>query len=626
VRKQNIVKLKEGYVLFADDRTILAKHDTIIQLPIYIDFYIINGNGLDFNNLYNGLQDRINKNRWLREFHNIILLHSENEKYSDTIQTQKSEVPFLKYKNMIIRNIRLKKLDVFGPTINAPDRPAKTWVGQTGNKVHIKTRDGIIFNHLLFKRGDLIDPSTFADNERILRELPYIEDVRIKVENISVKGDSADVVVITKDTWSIGFDFTTADFKNLNLDVWDNNILGSGQEINNLFYRNPGKLPYSGLNGYYNLRNIDGTFINCKIGYSAFGAEGFNIDVSRDFFARRTKYAGELFLEKMNAYSLIKNDQNIYLYSPINGSHTNLWIGRSFPIRLFGPSKMSTNNFIISGGIFNNYYTVRPLVTPGSRYLFHNKTYYLFSYAVSNQSYYKTNLVYNYGRTEDIPYGMLIQFTHGFEKNEFFDRFYNEFSISKGNYLGNLGYLHLGFALGGFLKDNNFEQGVLNLNANFFTNLLVLGAFKLRHFINFNFTKGYGRFKDELLDINDLAGIRGYENDSAKGTQKLSINLESVCFTPFYLAGFRFALFAFADFAFIGRTTNNVFKNSLYSGFGLGVRIKNEKLVFKTFQLRLAFYPWLPRSASGEFFVITDESKFGIPNFNVKSPEILKFQ
>ncbi len=624
--KLNVVKLKAGQVLYADDRIILARNDTVIKLPITVDFYIKNGNSSNLDSIYLGLQEKIYKNRWLRELHNIIILPSENEKYSDTIQTQKSEVPFLKYRNLIIRKIILQKLDVFGPTVYSPNRPARTLVGKACNKIHIKTRDGVIYNHLLFKEGQSIDPITLADNERILRDLPFIEDARIRIENISAKGDSADVIIITKDTWSIGFDFTTPDFKNLYLDVWDNNIIGSGQEINNQVYRNPGKKPYSGLDGYYILRNINGTFINCRIGYSAFGSEGFNVDITRDFLTQRTKYAGELFFEKMNTDSLIQNQLNQYVYVPVDGTRTNFWIGRAFQIPQLSLSSTSISNFIISAGIYNNNFTTRPEVTEDTRYSFQNKTYYLFSYAFSNQGYYRSNLIYDFGRTEDIPYGFLIKFTHGIERNEFFNRFYNGFSISEGNYLGNLGYLQLGFALGGFLKQDDFEQGVLNLNSNFFTNLLVLDAFKLRHFVNVSFTKGYNRFKDELLDINGLGGIQGYENDSAKGTQKLSINFESVCFTPLYIAGFRFAIFGFADFAFIGRTTNNIFKNTLYSGFGLGVRIRNEKLVFKTFQIQLAFYPWLPSSASGQFFTITDESKFSISNFNIKSPEIIKFQ
>ena len=573
--KFNTVKLKAGHVLYADDRTVIAKNDTVIQLPISVDFYITTVKNENINEIYQGLQEKVYKNRWIQQIHNIIILRSRNTKNGDTIQTEKSEVPFLKYHNLIVRKIVLQELDVFGPTIYDTIQKAKTWIGQTGNNLHIKTRSTVIYNHLLFKAGDRIDPYTFADNERILRQLPYIEDAKIKIINSSIRNDSVDVIVITKDTWSIGFDFTTADFKNLYLDVWDNNILGSGQEINNLAFRNPGKLPYAGLSGYYVLPNINGSFINCKIGYNAFGSEGINVDVSRDFYTQSTKYAGDLFFEKLSTYTLIQNDQNMYSYVPVDGSRTNMWIGRSFPIHPFGSRITSKTDVIITAGLFNNFYSTRPTVTSETRYPFQDKTYYLVSLALSNQGFYRSNLVYNYGRTEDIPYGLLVKYTYGYENNEFFKRFYHGLTISKGNYIGNLGYINFNVDLGAFIRRTYVEQGILRLNSGYFTNLLVLGEFKLRHFVNINFTKGYSRLRDEFLYINDLSGIRGYVNDSAKGTQRLSLNLESVCFTPLYLAGFRFAVFAFADFAYIGKTTNSIFSNPLYTGFGFGVRIKN---------------------------------------------------
>jgi len=50
-----------------------------------------------------------------------------------------------------------------------------------------------------------------------LRDLSFIEDARIEVKNISANGDSADIVVVVKDNFSEGFDFTTPDFKNIYL-------------------------------------------------------------------------------------------------------------------------------------------------------------------------------------------------------------------------------------------------------------------------------------------------------------------------------------------------------------------------------------------------------------------------
>lgn len=624
--KVNIIRLKEGNILFVDGKPIVAQKDTVIILPIATDFYIMQNKISKIGNFYVTLQEKAYKRKWTQELHNIIIVPEDSSILKDTIRTQKSEMPFLKYRNMIIRNILFQKLDVFGPTIYTPNRQAQSWFGETANKIHIKTRNAVISNHLLFKQGESINPYVLADNERLLRALPFIEDACIKVENVTATGDSVDIIVITKDTWSLGLFFTTADFKNLNMDIWDNNILGSGMATENSLYRNPGKLPYTGLNGAYIIRNINGSFIDCKIGYSLFGSEGFNVDILRNFFTQRTKYAGELFYEKISTYTAIKNEQNELEYTPLKGTSTKLWIGRAFPLRRTKPRTSDINTFIISAGFNNNYFSVRPSVAPDFRYNYQNKTSYLLSYAFSNQRYYKSNLIYSFGRTEDIPYGWLIKFTHGFESNEFSDRFYNSFSISRGNYVDNIGYSYLNLALGGFIKKNKPEQGILKVNSSFYTNLLVLGPFKFRNFININYTKGYNRFNDELLNINDLSGIRGLENDSATGTQKLSLNLETVCFTPLYLAGFRFAVFGFADFAYIGKTTKPVFDFPLYSGFGMGIRIRNEKLVFKTFQVRLAFYPWISKNANGEFFTVTDEAKFKTHNFNAKSPEIIDFK
>ena len=70
------------------------------------------------------------------------------------------------------------------------------------------------------------------------------------------------------------------------------------------------------------------------------------------------------------------------------------------------------------------------------------------------------------------------------------------------------------------------------------------------------------------------------------GTNRMVLNTETVFFTPYQPLGFRIALFGFADFGLLGRDAN-IFKNNFYTTFGLGVRLRNERLVFSTIQLRL---------------------------------------
>jgi hypothetical protein len=621
--KRNIVYLKAGTILYADDRVVSSERDTVIILPINIDYYIKRRSNSKSDKFYELLQERAYKRKWTKEIHNIIIAESNTE-IKDTVQTQKSEISFLKYQNLIIRNINIKKLDVFGPSIYEPEKKPRTWVGGVLNKSHIKTNNQVIENHLLFKKGDLIDPYTLADNERILRELLFIEDARIFVDNISESGDSADITVMTKDNWSLGLDFTTKDFNNLYFDVWDNNILGSGQGIDNLVYRNPGKMPYSGIDGHYLKNNITGSFINCRIDYSLYDKQGVKVSFWRNFFTQRTKYAGALSFENMKTYGRIENN-NIFEYQPLTFTKTDFWIGRAFPFNIRILYNTNISNVTLAGGIYNSHFTVGPVPAADKLFDYQNRTLYLTSLAFSNQGYFKSNLVYNYGRTEDIPYGTLIKFTYGIDKNEFSQRLYQAISFSKGNYLFNIGYVYANISFGGFLKKGIVEQGVLKLSGNFFSNLLVVGSFKMRHFVNITFTKGYKRFNDEYLYINDLSGIRGFENDSVKGTQKLVANLESVCFTPLYIAGFRYAFFAFADLGLVGPTYKSVFVNHLYSSYGIGIRIRNERFVFKTFQIRLAYYPGLPKSTAGEFLNVSEDSKFRPQNFYVKSPEVVRF-
>jgi hypothetical protein len=609
--------------LYADDRVVFTERDTTIYLPINIDYYIKHRGSSKSDKFYELLQEKAYKRKWTKEIHNIIIAESNTE-IKDTLQTQKSEISFLKYQNLIIRNIYLKKLEVFGPSIDEPEKKPRTWVGGVLNASHIKTNNQVIQNHLLFKKGDVIDPYTLADNERILRELQFIEDARIIVHNISESGDSADITVMTKDNWSLGFDFTTKDFNNLYLDIWDNNILGSGQGLDNLVYRNPGKMPYSGLDGHYVTNNIAGSFINCQLDYSMFDKQGFKVTLWRNFFTQRTKYAGDLSFENMKTFGRFE-DNNKFEYLPLQYTKTDFWIGRAFPFNIRILYNTNISNLTVAGGIYNSHFSVGPIPTAEKLFDYQNRTMYLTSLAFSNQGYFKSNLVYNYGRTEDIPYGTLIKFTYGIDKNEFSQRLYQAISLSKGNYLFNAGYVYANVSFGGFLKKGIVEQGVLKLSGNYFSNLLVLGSFKMRHFVNVTFTKGYKRYNDEYLYINDLSGIRGFDNDSVRGTQKLVINLESVCFTPLYIAGFRYAFFAFADLGLVGPTYKSVFVNHLYSSYGIGIRLRNERLVFKTFQIRLAYYPGLPKSAAGEFISVSHDSKFRPQSFYVKSPEIVGF-
>jgi hypothetical protein len=213
------------------------------------------------------------------------------------------------------------------------------------------------------------------------------------------------------------------------------------------------------------------------------------------------------------------------------------------------------------------------------------------------------------------------------EKNEFNTRVYAGFSLSQGRYLGKFGYLYTKLESGGFFRKKDYvEQGVINVRADYFTPLFIVNRFKIRHFISANLVQGINRFEDEYIGIGDDYDIRGFRYGLPLGTKKAFLNYEIDAFSPYYLYGFRFVFFSFLDFGLIGPDEKKLHDGLFQSGFGIGVRIRNERLVFPTFSVRLGYYPNHPEKDIPLFLHFSGEERLKIDNFHVTKPDIAEFR
>ena len=110
---------------------------------------------------------------------------------------------FLKYKGKIIRSVELVRLsfqsNIYDTTLVKYDLGVRL-----ANVFHKNSREKVIRNNLFFKEGGRLYPYLVADNERYLRDLSFIQDARIIVDFAEDNTDSVDVVVITKDIFSMG--------------------------------------------------------------------------------------------------------------------------------------------------------------------------------------------------------------------------------------------------------------------------------------------------------------------------------------------------------------------------------------------------------------------------------------
>jgi hypothetical protein len=219
-----------------------------------------------------------------------------------------------------------------------------------------------------------------------------------------------------------------------------------------------------------------------------------------------------------------------------------------------------------------------------------------------------------------------VRVTAGKEINEFKDRYYLGFDASTGRSINRLGYFHAGMAIGGYLYENEPEQGIMSANINYFSNLIAVGKFKIRNFVNLNYVQGKNRFSDEYLNFVSENGFAGFKNDTIRGSQRFSVGLESALFSPSNIIGFKFVVYTFADLGLLSGTNVFATHNFNLTSVGLGLRIRNDNLLFKTFQIRFAYFPNVPEFSKINYMVVSGEQLLRHSNFVPGRPAVIQYR
>ena len=565
---------------------------------------------------YDSLKAKASKFLITRTLYDLLIV--SNKPSSDKQISGTSESEYLNSSGKIIRKVEIRRLGIFGTDINNPLSLNTGWIENLLNKTHLNTNEYIIRKNLLFSEGDTLSPLILSDNERILRQLPYIDDSRIIV--VPVSEEYADVVVLVKDVYSLGASAECLSLNKGSVWLYEKNIFGMGHELrlnvpwDSDLHGSPG----FGMN--YNVNNIAKSFINLGLYYmNGLGKTTYGFNLDRKLISSKTKYAGGISVRQLFTSEDLDTMPEP---EPLKYNQQDYWLMRSFLI-----DEKSVTRFIIGARYLNNNVFARPYILPDSYHSLQRYTMFLASASLSIQKFYKTNLIYGYGRTEDIPYGGLLNLTAGKEINEFKHRIYTGINLSTGHSLKGIGYLYSSASLSTFLNDGRTEQGLMLFRTSYVSNLLYPGRFRMRNFVKIDFTRGFGRYSDEYLSFERENGFSGFRNDSLRtARQRLSVGLESVLFSPRKLYGFRFAYFAFADLGYLFGTNEVAGEGAIVSSIGAGIRIRNDNLVLNTFQIRLGYYPNLPRYSRVSYFNVSSEQLLRPENFDPDPPSVLPYR
>ena len=543
----------------------------------------------------------------------------------------KNEAQFLPYEGKGIRQILVRKFGfekTFADTTKEIDYFGKDLV----KHLHSNTKEWVIRNNLFIKEKTSLDANLVADNERHLRSLTYIYDARILVSPIAGKPDSIDLVVITKDFLSIIAELNDVRADRFKAKIGDANLMGTGQKIQFTTLLEKSRSPHFGYELLYRNNSIGPTFINATVGYSKINRNlndgipdehTWHIEIERPLVSQYLHVAGAIMVAHNRTYNnYLRPDSLFYNY------HYNMfdvWMGYNLGIRKFPFLKSVVNREFISIRYLQNKFIQGPYqLNDKFDFKFNDREAILAQFTFFRQNFYKTNYIFGFGITEDVPYGYNIAFTAGWYKQLHMERSYagvdaNRYTIT------NKGHVMQYFLRAGtFLNKGKCQDAAILIGASTFSRIFNYNNFKMRQYLRLSYTKQFNRIGLDPLGINNVFGLRYMSLDSASGNQRSSLHTETIFFFKYKLFGFKFAPFASADIAYFTPRQKKSSNSGFYFGLGGGMRTRNENILFGTIELRFMYFP--RKSEQHRAFKLTFLTNLRFrSNFNyVKAPDIIQ--
>ncbi len=564
-----------------------------------------------------------------RQFTRLIyesVVNERNEPQEETHDNLNQYEELFSHEGKRIKSIRVVRLDAFGPSFEDTARVSSRTTVRWMNVINSKTNKETIHKNIFIKEGEQLNTEDVLDNERIIRQLPYIKDARIVANVCADNPNEVELIVMTKDVFSYRVVPELGGVEKGSLALTNKNSWGLGHEIMGKFIWDIGQDHY-GFEGAYNVNNLLGTFTNMNFSYKDTDLhEGLSFELSKPFIRMNTTTGGAINIYrsfKTNSYY----EPSIPIEEPLNYGASDIWAGYGFNVGKTNQNDFERTQLVFAGRYRNVHFYEHPPAGEDGKQYFANSNLYLASISLSRRYFIRDHHVFAYGITEDIPKGFLHEFIFGYDNNEFKKRYYTHLYLSSGNLLNyRPSYMFLSVSLGTFFNNAEKEQGKLELKWSFISKQFEFRKQIIRTFLNVNYQYGINRFEQEYLNLNTANGIRGFSSIEPQGKQRLVLNTESVLFLQRKLWGFNVALFDYLDFGILANSNQMIYNGDWYAGMNVGVRFRNENLIFDTIQIRLGFYPFSPPSQVLFDFNAGSVGRGSYFNFQPRKPAPLDYQ
>ena len=510
-----------------------------------------------------------------------------------------NEQKYNPYKGMVIRDIIIKKL-AFGTSSLDTAKKLVNTLTNLANDLHHITKTNTIKNNLFFKKNDSIQPFLMADNETFLRQLPYLQDASFIIVPVALQSDSVDVIVVVKDVFSLGGAIGSLGIKQSQVQAREDNLGGSGNAgVAYALYDNKRKGSV-GFGGEYVKRNIGGSFIDGNIGYQSFypainGQKNENIyylGLTKPLINRYMQWTYALNV----AYHSTRNlyyDDSIYL-ATYRYRYYNIeaWAGYNIHAKDFTVQQENNKlRKLVGLRVLDQKFQDKPSqYVSNYNWQFADLMGVLATVTFYRQNFIKSQFIYGFGRNEDIPEGLLLSFTSGYTIKQNRSRPFLGFNYERNHFNSRKNYIGYVLRAEGYLNRKSIEDINLLVSVNYFDHLKAIGTkWKQRFFLNLDVAQQINTILNQPLYLNSNFGLPEYGSNSLfGGTLRATAKAESVFFSPWSLAAFRFAPFVFTNLSVFSPYHAN---SGIYTSLGGGLRTRNESFIFGTIEIRGYYFP-----------------------------------
>lgn len=594
----------------------------------------------DSTDIYIKIKTYSEKRKVTRTIYDWLFKGSSNKV---VLKNEREPIDYEPYKDKIVRRIIIDTKDPFGYSITDSTKVPRKWMEKVGNTIHIQSKEFAIKNFLLIKEKEVLDIPKTRESARLLRTQDFIRDAIIVPQELAHTKDSIDLVITSLDSWSLIPEVSISKRK-AGGKLKERNFMGLGHRAEFGYLRQLDE-PANAFDAVYTVPNIRNSFIGVSGNYSIDFENYFqkSISVDRIFVSPFTKWAGGIFTEERSTKRPVFSDDNEVDYRDIKFTATDFWGAYAFLLTRDYTEQDRFTNLILSSRFYTVNYPKRPSLQYDPDHFFSAERFLMGSISMSSREYIEDYYIFKDGYTEDVPVGSMYSLTIGTHNKNNQNRFYGGLRFSRGDYF-NFGFLSGNIEMGTFFNKGKTEQSAISIQFNYFSKLISIGNWKFRQFLKPQMIFGINRLDSpaDRLSLNEtpyytgsdgkvyeeqyIGVIHGFESH-VFGNNKYVLDIQTQFYSPWALWGFRINPYANISLGMLTSQDHSPGSNKLYGSFGLGCIIRNDYLVFESFQFSFAFYPDIPGEGKGLFkWNSFDTSDFGFQDFSVSKPRTVFYR